>query len=91
MPGSSAPSSSGEAQTICRRAADRYIRCMEELLGEEAGALAKKKQGEGVPACAADPNTVAMYRACLPKRGCAEFRACLDAHAKATDPRRPME
>lgn len=89
---SAAPTSSAvskDATTICEKAAERYIGCMEKLLGEEAGALARGKRAEGIPACARDAMTVTMYRKCLPAADCASFQKCMSDFVKETDPERP--
>jgi hypothetical protein len=78
-----------DAAAICKKAASRYIGCMEELLGKEAGELAKQKQDEGIPACIKDQMTVAMYRKCLPMKDCPAFQKCISDFAKTTDPKRP--
>lgn len=85
---SSGPAS-GDAAAICEKAADRYVGCMEQLLGEEAGALARGKRAEGIPVCARDPMTVSMYRKCLPETDCEKFQKCMMDFAKTTEPERP--
>lgn len=81
--------SSAAALSVCERAAERYVGCMEKLLGEEAGALARSKQKEGIPACAQDPMTVAMYDKCLPEPDCARFQGCMTEFAEHAEPPPP--
>jgi hypothetical protein len=69
---------SGDARKVCERAAAKYEACIGEILGPEAKAMAAGK--DGVAACAADRETVAMYKACLPVAECGPFLDCLEAY-----------
>src|SRR5258706_10220054 len=73
-----------EARRVCEQAAAKYSSCMRELLGLEAEAMARGK--DGTAACARDDKTVAMYRACLPKSGCTVFLDCLERYTRDSQP-----
>lgn len=65
----------------CEEASKRYQGCVRELLGEELPA-----SEEGLAACRADEQTVAMYTECLPAEGCSAFMTCLTDYAEKTRP-----
>lgn len=43
---------SNEAKEVCQKAADRYVQCVGEVLGEEAKAMVSSPQKDGREACA---------------------------------------
>ena len=70
----------------CKEAARKYTGCIGEILGKEMAALSRSKEKAGVPACAKDGKTLAMYRKCLPLKGCKKFMDCLTEYAKRHGP-----
>ena len=79
-------SGGADAKKICQEAADKYGRCIGEVLGPEAEAYVSRPEKDGRALCAADPMTVEMYRECLPKAGCEDFMKCLTDYAERTGP-----
>lgn len=70
-------SSSKDARDICQRAADRYVQCVGEVLGEEAKAMVSAPGKDGRAQCERDERTVDAYRVCLPKASCDAFMDCV--------------
>lgn len=76
---------SKENKEICKKAGDRYLTCVGEILGPDMRAMAASK-GDGTAACARDDKTVAMYRKCLPSSTCNEFMDCMTNYAESSQP-----
>ena len=74
------------AEKICTEAADKYIKCVDGMLGKEMADMARSKRKEGVKACAKDKKTLAMYKVCLPKADCEAFMDCMMEYAGANGP-----
>ncbi len=70
-----------KATATCEQAADKWVSCTRELLGDEMAQVAASKRD--VAACASDPKTVALWEACLPKP-CDQLMDCLDAQVQAS-------
>ena len=75
------------AEKVCERAAERYEKCMTEVLGTGVGSLVHDNLGIGASVCAKSDKTVAMYRECLDKPTCADFDQCMDDYAARTAPK----
>lgn len=62
---------------VCKQAAERYLRCVGEVMGPEAQRMAAAPGKDGTAACARSQRTVDWYRGkCLPTATCQEFMAC---------------
>lgn len=75
--GKSAPS--GKATETCEKAADRWVACAREMLGDEMAAIAESKRD--IEACARDERTVAMYDKCLAAADCQKMMDCMMGEA----------
>lgn len=74
----------GEARKVCAEAGEKYVRCVQEILGPEAAAFARSK--DGVAECTRDDKTVQMYKQCLPVADCTQFMACAEDYARDSLP-----
>ena len=74
-----------ENRKTCEQAFTRYTRCLGELLGPDAEALARAK--DGTDQCVRDDATVAMYRKCLPQPSCSQFLQCLEDYVIENAPK----
>lgn len=73
--GSRAPSAAN--LEVCKQAAERYLRCVGEVMGPEAQRMAAAPGKDGTTACARSQRTVDWYRGkCLPTATCQEFMSC---------------
>jgi hypothetical protein len=69
--------SKAENREICNKAADRYIQCVGEVLGEDARQLVSSPAKDGREQCAGDQRTVDAYKKCLPQTSCTAFMDCV--------------
>lgn len=76
---------SKENKEVCKKAGDRYLTCVGEILGPELQGMAAKNDGTAM--CARDDKTVAMYKKCLPSPTCSEFMDCITDYAEGTAPK----
>jgi Cys-rich protein (TIGR04453 family) len=74
------------AEKLCTEAADKYIKCVDGMLGKEMADMARSKRKEGIKACAKDKKTIDMYKVCLPKAECDAFTDCMMEYAGANRP-----
>jgi hypothetical protein len=72
---------SSEAKEICEKAADRWIQCAREMLGDHMAGVAEQKRD--VNACARDERTVKMYEKCLAAPDCDAMMDCMMAEVGA--------
>lgn len=77
--------SSKENKAVCKKAGERYLQCVGEILGPEMQGMAAKN--DGTAACARDDKTVAMYKKCLPSATCSEFMDCMTGYAEDSAPK----
>ncbi len=78
--------SKGKNKEVCKQAAEHYGTCVKQILGDEMYQMVKAKEAEGIPACAGDDKTVAMYEKCLPEKDCDKFMKCIEDYALANGP-----
>lgn len=68
-------------RALCEKAADRWVACLREIVGDEMAEMAESKRD--IDACAADAKTVEMYETCLPEPTCEALMACIDRAVSA--------
>lgn len=74
----------GDAKKVCNRAYDKYVTCVEKVVGKELAQVARQKKN--IDACAKDKRTVKMYKHCLPVKDCEKFMKCLTDYARTHGP-----
>ncbi len=62
-------------ETVCTRAADKFILCLERT-SRAAADMSREKRDEGIPACMQEEMTVQMYVKCLEHEDCDTFMQC---------------